>query len=90
MLASENLRLTEEELERRLEELRTYKLMPRGGIRVKMVMARGERLYAQTLGYRRQEVAMMLGQIQQAIAGRDDRQLAACLKQAEALFDQLE
>ncbi len=90
VLASENLRLTEEELERRLEELRTYKLMPRGGIRVKMVMARGERLYAQTLGYRRQEVAMMLGQIQQAIAGRDDRQLAACLKQAEALFDQLE
>lgn len=90
VLVSENLRLSEEELERRLEELRTYKLMPRGGIRVKMVMARGERLYAQTLGYRRQEVAMMLGQIQQAIAGRDDRQLAACLKQAEALFDQLE
>ena len=90
VLTSENLRLSEEEIERRLAELRTYKLMPRGGIRAKMVMARGERLYSQTLGHRRQEVAMMLGQIQQAIASGDDRRINECLRLAEEFFDGLE
>lgn len=90
VLTSENLRLSDEEIERRLKELRTYKLMPHGGIRAKMVMARGERLYAQTLGARRQEVAAMLGQIQQAVASGDDRRLNECLRMAEELFDHLD
>lgn len=90
VLVSENLRLSEEEIERRLEVLRTYKLMPRGGIRVKMVMARGERLYSQTLGARRQEIAAMLRQIQEAVADGDDRQLTECLRAAEDVFDRLE
>ena len=90
VLVSENLRLSEEELERRLEELRKYKLMPRGGIRLKMVMERGERLYAQTLGSRRMEVAAVMKKIQEAVAGGDDRQIAECLKVAEEIFDRLE
>lgn len=90
VLTSENLRLSDEEIERRLKELRTYKLMPHGGIRAKMVMARGERLYAQTLGARRQEVAAMLGQIQQAVASGDDRRLNECLRMAEELFGHLD
>ena len=64
--------------------------MPHGGIRAKMVMARGERLYAQTLGARRQEVAAMLGQIQQAVASGDDRRLNECLRMAEELFGHLD
>lgn len=90
VLTSENLRLSEEEIERRLEELRTYKLMPHGGIRVKMVMARGERLYSQTLGARRQQVALMLQKIQYAVAGGDNQEIAGCLKEAQEVFDRLE
>lgn len=90
VLTSENLRLSEEELNRRLEELRTYKLMPCGGIRVKMVMARGERLFAQLLGGRRQQVAMVMQKIQQAVAGRDEQQIARCLREASEFFDRLE
>lgn len=90
VLTSENLRLSEEELNRRLEELRTYKLMPRGGIRTKMVLARGERLYAQMLGARRQQVAMVMQQIQQAVGNGNDQQIARCLKDADEFFDRLE
>lgn len=90
VLASENLRLSEEEIERRLEELRTYKLMPCGGIRTKMVMARGERLFSQTLGARRQQVVAMMQKIQQAVASRNDQMIARCLKEAEEVFDCLE
>lgn len=90
VLTSHNLRLSEEELNRRLEELRTYKLMPSGGIRARMMMARGERLYAQLLGARRQQAAMMMTRIQQAVASNDVRQISECLKEAEAVFDRLE
>ena len=83
VLTSENLRLSDEEIERRLKELRTYKLMPH-------VDAERERLYAQTLGARRQEVAAMLGQIQQAVASGDDRRLNECLRMAEELFGHLD
>lgn len=90
VLVSENLRLSEKELECRLEELRQYKLMPRGGIKLKMVMARGERLFSQTLGQRRASVAVMMQRIQEAVAMGDDRQIAECLKAAEEVFDRLE
>ncbi len=90
VLTSENLRLSEEELNRRLEELRTYKLMPCGGIRTKMVLARGERLYAQLLGARRQQVVMVMQQIQQAVGSGNDQQIAKCLKEADEIFDRLE
>lgn len=90
VLVSENLRLSEEELERRLEELRTYKLLPCGGIRTKMVMARGERLFSQTLGARRQQVSIMMQKIQQAVSDRDNQLLAQYLKEAEEVFDRIE
>lgn len=90
VLASENLRLSEDELNRRLKELQSYKLLPCGGIRAKMVMARGERLFSQTLGERRHMVEIVMQKIQQAVAGQNDQQIANCLKEAEEIFDRLE
>lgn len=90
VLTSENLRLSEEEINRRLEELQAYKLLPCGGIRVKMVMARGERLFSQTLGSRRKMVSVVMQKVQEAVAGQNDQQIARCLKEAEEIFDRLE
>lgn len=90
VLTSENVRMSEEEISRRLEELQAYKLVPRGGIRAKVVMARGERLFAQLLGAKRQEVAMVMAQIQKAIAGENAKQLAECLEWATGVFNRLE
>ncbi len=90
VLTSENLRMSEEEVERRLQELRAYKLMPYGGIRTKIVMARGERLFAQLLGARRQQVSIAMQQIERVIMSRNDREIHQALKQATELFDRLE
>jgi len=90
VLVSESLRLSEEELNRRLEELQTYKLLPCGGIRTTMVLAKGERLFSQTLGARRQAVAEAMQKIQQALASLNDQVVVNCLKEAEEVFDRLE
>lgn len=38
------------EVERRLRELEVYKMMPPGGIRASLVLAGGDRLFAELLG----------------------------------------
>lgn len=90
VLTCNSLRLSEEELERRLEELQTYKLMPSGGIRTKLVLARGERLFTQLLGARRKLAADALSQLHNAISSQNDQQIANCLKAVEEIFDRLE
>lgn len=90
VLTSENVRLSEEELNHRLEELQAYKMMPCGGIRTKVVLARGERLFAQMTGRRRQQVVMAMQEIQQSIVGGNDQEMRRCLKRAKEVFDCLE
>lgn len=48
-MSSDQFRLREEELKRRVEEMKSYKLAPPGGIRTKLVLARGERLFVQSV-----------------------------------------
>lgn len=90
VLTCNSMRMSDEELNSRLEELRTYKLMPSGGIRTQLVLARGERLFTQLLGARRIQAAKALEQLQNAIAGQNDQQIANCLRVAEEIFDRLE
>lgn len=90
VLTSESVRLSEEELNRRLEELQAYKMMPCGGIRTKVVLARGERLFAQMTGARRQQVVLVMQKIQQTIVGGNDQEMRRCLKEAQEIFDRLE
>ena len=90
VLTCTSLRLSEEELNRRLEELQAYKLMPSGGIRTKLALARGERLFTQLTGVRRMQAADAMSQLQKAIAGQNDQQIANCLRAVEEIFDRLE
>ena len=90
VLTSTGMRLSEEELNRRLEELQAYKLMPSGGIRTKLALARGERLFTQLIGVRRKQAADAMAQLQNAIAGQNDQQIANCLRTVEEIFDRLE
>lgn len=90
VLTCDSLRMSEEELNRRLEELQSYKLMPAGGIRTKLALARGERLFAQFLGERRRQVADVMEQLQKAISSRNDQQISNSIRAAEEVFDRLE
>ena len=90
MLARDHLRMSQEELDERLEALQSYKLMPPGGIRTRLVLARGERLFAQLLGPRRQQAADAIQMIHNALLTQNDQQIINCLKAAQEIFDRLE
>lgn len=90
IMSSEQFRLKKEELERRVEELKNYKLAPPGGIRTKLALARGERLFVQMTGERRRVVENVMGRLHTAMGTQNDQTIANCLKEAEAVFDFLE
>lgn len=90
VLSSGQFRLSEEELKRRVEELKDFKLAPPGGIRTKLALARGERLFVQMTGERRRAVEMVMGNLHAAMGTQNDQTIANCLKEAEAVFDFLE
>lgn len=90
VLTSDQFRLGGEELKQRLEEMKDYKLVPPGGIRTKLVLARGERLFAQMTGERRRAVENVMGRLHEAMSTQNDQVIANCLKEAEAVFDFLE
>ena len=85
-----SFRMSGEEMERRVRELQAYKLMPQGGIRTKLLLARGERLFTQFTGEKRRIVSEIMREIQAQAAGKDERQMTESLRKAEALFDELE
>ena len=90
VLSSDQFRLREEELKRRVEEMKSYKLAPPGGIRTKLVLARGERLFVQSVGERRRAVESVMGKLHMAMSTQNDQMIANCLKEAEVVFDFLE
>ena len=90
LLTAGGVRIPEEEVQRRAEELQDYKLIPPGGIRTKLVLARGERLFEQLLGEKRKAVASVMEQLQRALNSQNDQQLVKQMKEAEAVFDKLE
>lgn len=90
ILTSQNVKLPPEELAKRLKELAAYKLLPPGGIRTKLALARGERLFTELIGEKRMRVALEMDRLQQVVAGQNDLTIARAVRQAEKVFDMLE
>lgn len=90
VVTSKYLRMSEQELEQRLKELKAYKLAPCGGTKARLVMARGERLFEQLLGEDRREAADVLRWLQEILSKQNDQQIAKSLQKAEEIFDRLE
>lgn len=77
-----------EELEPRLE---AYKMLPPGGIRIRLALVRGERLFAELCGERRRVVAQVMEGLQEAIyLGRSDQQMLKMCREAQEIYDRLE
>lgn len=90
LLTTGGIRIPEEEVQKRAEELQTYKLLPPGGIRTRLVLARGERLFKQLLGEKRKAAASVMEQLQRALDSQNDQQIIKRMKEAETFFDELE
>lgn len=90
VLTSQNVKLSQEELDRRLKELLEFKLLPPGGIRTKLVLARGERLFTELIGEKRLQVTLEMDRLSMVIANQNDQMIAKVTREVEAAFDFLE
>ena len=79
-----------EEAARRLQELSSLKINPRTQEENRLALARGERLYQETLGEARQKVAQAVGWFEQVLARQEPLHIAKSRKRFLELLDLLE
>ena len=82
--------MEETEALRRLEELKNLKLHPRNQETNRAVTARGERLYAMTVGDLRNRVGQTLDWFQQQLSSQEPLRIARARRQTDRFFDQVE
>ena len=82
--------MTEEEVEQRLRELEGLKMHPRDQEGPRTLIARGERLYAMTVGQMRDQVAYMLDWYQMQLSTQENLRVAKASRKAGEFFDQVE
>ncbi|MCI9353127.1 MAG: Hsp70 family protein [Lawsonibacter sp.] len=82
--------MTEEEVEARLKELENLKMNPREQEGPRTLIARGERLYAMTVGQLRDQVAQTLDWYQMQLSTQESLRIAKASRRVEQFFDQAE
>ena len=82
--------MTEEEVEQRLSELESLKMHPRDQEGPRTLIARGERLYAMTVGQMRDQVAYMLDWFQMQLSTQEQLRIAKASRRVSSFFDQAE
>ena len=82
--------MSESEVERRLKELEALKMHPRDQEGPRTLIARGERLYAMTVGRMRDQVASMLDWYQMQLSTQENLRIAKASRRVAAFFDQAE
>lgn len=76
--------LSPAEIDARFRELSHIKIHPREREENRLVLARGERIYEESLGDRRTEIAILLAQFEDVLSTQNDREI----KKAAAIFKQ--
>lgn len=89
-LLLQNKDMSPQEAERRLKELSRLKLHPRDQEENRAMTARGERLYAVTVGGLREQVAEMLDWYQRILSTQEPLRIAKASKRLDRFFDQVE
>lgn len=89
-LVLQNKDMTPQEAERRLKELSRLKLHPREQEENRAMVARGERLYAATVGGLREQVAELLDWYQKILSSQEALKIAKATRRLDRCFDQVE
>lgn len=89
-LVLQNRDMSPAEAERRLKELSALKLRPREQEGPRAMIARGERLYAVTVGELREQVGRILDWYQLQLSSQETLRIAKATKRADRFFDKVE
>ncbi|MED4455500.1 Hsp70 family protein [Metabacillus fastidiosus] len=82
--------LTEEEINARMEELKSIKIHPRERTENRLLLAKGERLYEEALGERRQEIAFLLEGFERVLATQNEHDIKKAAQLLKKELDVLE
>jgi molecular chaperone HscC len=82
--------MSQEEIEKRLAVLSDIKVHPRERQENQLLLARGERLYEESLGAVRMEIATAMQLFESAMNRQDDREIKKTAKLIKAKFDEME
>lgn len=82
--------MTEEEIEERLKELSELKIPPRQKEENKLLLARGERLYEESVGDIRREIQSNLERFELVLDRQDKIEISNFSKQLKDYFDEIE
>ena len=82
--------MSEAEVEQRLKELEALKMHPRDQEGPRTLIARGQRLYAMTVGQLRDQVASMLDWYQMQLSTQEHLRRVKASRRVESFFDQAE
>lgn len=90
VLLNQRVKMTQEEIEQRLENLNTYKMQPCGGMISRLVLARGERLFAELVGEKREKAGEMMRRLEERLGAANDQEALKISREAAEFFDGLE
>ncbi len=82
--------LTQEEIEEKLEAIRNLKIHPRDRAENRLLLARGERLFEESIGGRRREVERLIERLINLLATQDEEKIKRGVVDFKSAFDRLE
>lgn len=81
---------SKEQIEQRFKELSDIKIHPRDRMENRLLLARGERLYEESLGSSREQIASVLRQFEDILRRQNDREIRKAAEHCKAWLDELE
>lgn len=82
--------MTQEEIEKRLEALKDIKIHPRDKMENKLLLAKGERLYEEALGEKREYISNLLAEFENVLSSQDERRIKKAAEELKGKLEQLE
>lgn len=90
VLSSDDVCFTEEEMKKRLEELKKVKIHPRQKEENQMVLARGERLYTENIGKLREFISSQMQYFELILDTKDEFKIRKVRGQITQFFDSID
>lgn len=82
--------MTEKEIEERLEKLKDIKIHPRERVENKLLLARGERIYEESLGEMRNYISAILQKFESIMVLQDERKAKKAAEELKKELDEIE
>lgn len=82
--------MTADEIKSRLKKLESLKIHPRDKEENRLILARGERIYEESLGSMRTYISDIISEFEEALASQDEKKTKKAALKVKTLLDELE